>query len=63
MMYIKRYKIFENVRQAKKFLDDNNIDSFHVCITVSFVIIFLVLGSYKYKHNYPFYNEIYNLYL
>ena len=25
-MYIKRYKIFENVRQAKKFLDDNNID-------------------------------------
>ena len=25
-MYIKKYKIFENVRQAKKFLDDNNID-------------------------------------
>ena len=25
-MYIKKYKIFENVRQAKKLLDDNNID-------------------------------------
>jgi len=25
-MYIQRYKIFENVRQAKKFLDDNDID-------------------------------------
>jgi len=24
-MYIQRYKIFENVRQAKKFLDENNI--------------------------------------
>ena len=25
-MYIQRYEIFENVRQAKKFLDDNDID-------------------------------------